>query len=63
MKTKHPPFFQNNSISQIYKTEIISPTGFILSFTDWGYFILEFSIMKSTLGFKLTGLSSLETWD
>ena len=38
-------------------------TGLILSFSDWRCFILEFEILKSTMGCKLTGLSSLETWD
>ena len=36
-------------------------TGLILSFSDWGCYILKFDILKSTMGCKLTGLSSLET--
>ena len=53
-------FLQNSSISQIHKTEIISPTGLILSLADWGCFILEFDVFKSTMGSKLTGLSRFE---
>ena len=50
-------------ISQIYKTEIISLTGLIVSFSNLGYFILELDILKSTIACKLTRLSSLKTWD
>ena len=55
-------FFQNSSMSQIHKKDIISPTGLILSFSDWGYFISKFDILKSTVNRKLVGLSNLETW-
>ena len=50
-------------ISQIYKTEIISLTGLIVSFSNLGYFILELDILKSTIACKLTRLSSLKTWN
>ena len=46
-------FLQNSSISHIHKKEIISPTGLILSFSDWGCFILEFDILKSTISRKI----------
>ena len=41
----------------------MSSTDLILSFPDRGCFILEFDTLKSTMICKLTGLSSLETWD
>ena len=54
---------QNSSISQIHKKDIILHTGLILSFSDWGCFILGFDILKSTMSRKLTGLSSLVIWN
>ena len=63
MKTRRPFFLQSSSISQIHKKETISLTGLILSFSDFGCFILEFDILKSTVTQKVTGLSSLETKD
>ena len=56
-------FLQNSSIFQIYKKEAISLTASTLSFPDWGCFILEFGILKSTVSQELAGLSSPEAWD
>ena len=41
----------------------MSLTGLNLSFSDLGYFDLEFYILEFKIGCELTGLSSLETWD
>ena len=47
-------FLENNSISQIKKTEIISLRGLNLSFSDLGCFGLEFGISLSNIGCELT---------
>ena len=62
VKTRFGPFLQNNlKVSQMHEKEIISLTSLILSFSDCGYFILDFDIMKSTAACKLTGLSCIKT--
>ena len=47
-------FLENNSISQIKKTEIISLRGLNLSFSDLRCFSLEFGILLSNIGCELT---------
>ena len=63
VKNRRIPFLENNLISQIHKKKIVSLIGLSLSFSDWGCLIIEFVILKSTVGCKLIGLPSLNTWE
>ena len=54
-------FLQNHSIPKVHNKEIISLTGFMLSFSDWECFNLKLNILQSKTGRRLTELSSLQT--
>ena len=57
MKNRRPSLFI--LISQMHEKETVSLTSLIVSFFDWGCFMIEFDIMQSANACKLTWLSSL----